>query len=1117
MNKYFKLFVTVLFLFSFSTSALADDECALIADASASSGYTVDKDSFEICKQDLSFTVFYLLFGDSLSSPAVEPFIAALVTIPESTKNLNLAAGLGVQIKGVYETLSTLIFTIGTIMILFQTGRYLHKAQSSGEFMGQRRGKVASVAIQGLITIFLITPLGSVMVIQVIVFLMAIIGIMLANFFTGGFLSTVEVKSTKVEIDDNTLFHTSDAYAKALTSHKMCEKRTAKLILNNNLSSTSQWVTEEPDFLSDFTNNSIEEFHQIADACLSYSKTMKASAEQRSQTNVILNQVIDNISCDYSSDNTIERYTSDFGAPNGCGTISYAWSDITSLKTDAFWDTDDDDRIDEMEDIIADSSYQESWSAKNYYPSFVAANISAVRAIVISNASGKEKNKQLKAVYDDQIAKYITIIEGETQLGNVIDTIEDNKLKSQMINAKHLAINNFLLGSVQHSNGADTNISQTTTSEHYLHGEDPDFLGVDALYKSADIAAQYIESAHCAYNWGDPDMTRSRKTLAQYESFDSSDKLADFLDSAGNFSFECMDYKGEREGAKFTYISNSNAETAKAMSNIVITGSGENVAVVPRHVKGSPEYNAIRKAMQDTYGKDNIQNAMVEMSLLSGYYYSVKKALGLSLSKDLKTLTDNSVMIETRQKGWAALGSMMLTISQEMVNAGHFISTVLGSGSAASVGNSSGNTIDFVNQEALNVSSEETTDSSSDAKLKRMSMTNIFNGIGGGHISDANDHNTSAEENESELVEQLLDYVVDTIFSSVKYIKMASNMDEDKGLLGGLKECGKKNDCISTDTHPLNAIMMFGHSMIETMINIMIIKTAADFITKLELGASKNGTEEGGSAKKLIMKIGVWVGGGLINFLIGFVKVLATIVSVVFKHLMPLLSLLLLIGILCGYMLPLMPFLIFTMVFIGWLISIFVISIAAPLWVIMLGNIQEDGNTQMSVKHLWSVTGSVLVKPPLITIAVIFAWTLSSISLFFVNSTIYGVIAATMSDAGIISKLVTYSLSYVMYITVIYLVIYHSFQMIGKFSDEVSDLMQVKRAGDNEMIQNLGIEKLLAGGAIHKQINDLGFKELTQKDKGSQDSRSGQEKATDKLADMVNSRKGSSGRIDTKK
>ena len=261
----------------------------------------------------------------------------------------------------------------------------------------------------------------------------------------------------------------------------------------------------------------------------------------------------------------------------------------------------------------------------------------------------------------------------------------------------------------------------------------------------------------------------------------------------------------------------------------------------------------------------------------------------------------------------------------------------------------------------------------------------------------------------------------------------------------------------------------------------------------------------------------MWVGGVFVKVLIGIVKTLAMIISQVFSHLMPLLTTMLLIGILCGYLLPLMPFLIFSIVFIGWLISIFIISIAAPLWVIMLGNIQEDGNTQMSIKQIWSITGAVLVKPPLITIAVIFAWTLSSISLFFVNSTMYGIIAATISEAGIISNLMSYCLSYVMYITVIYLVIYHSFQMIGKFSDEVSQLMQVKAAGDNEMVNNLGIEKLMAGGMIAKQMGDLGFDKMTKGDRGAQDPRSSIDKTSDFLSAAVNKRTRGSDRTPTEK
>ena len=39
-----------------------------------------------------------------------------------------------------------------------------------------------------------------------------------------------------------------------------------------------------------------------------------------------------------------------------------------------------------------------------------------------------------------------------------------------------------------------------------------------------------------------------------------------------------------------------------------------------------------------------------------------------------------------------------------------------------------------------------------------------------------------------------------------------------------------------------------------------------------------------------------------------------------------------------------------------------------------LAQLKDDGSTSITPMELWQVTGSVLIKPPLLTIAMIFAW-----------------------------------------------------------------------------------------------------------------------------------------------
>ena len=67
-------------------------------------------------------------------------------------------------------------------MLLYQTGKFIYVTQSSGQFMGKDNGKTLNIVMQGL-TAFLIVPVGDILMIQLIILIMAIIGIMIANFF----------------------------------------------------------------------------------------------------------------------------------------------------------------------------------------------------------------------------------------------------------------------------------------------------------------------------------------------------------------------------------------------------------------------------------------------------------------------------------------------------------------------------------------------------------------------------------------------------------------------------------------------------------------------------------------------------------------------------------------------------------------------------------------------------------------------------------------------------------------------------------------------------------------------------------------------------------------------
>jgi conjugal transfer/type IV secretion protein DotA/TraY len=1097
MNNFIKIILIFLVLTSANLYLEAETEvkkdnadCALIIDSKSKSGFSVDPNSYEICDGDLSLKIIYMLYGDILTNDIVKNFVEILIDVPQSNVELNQVSGLSAPIAAIYYALTNLIFSIGSIFIVYQSISYLHKAQVSGQFLGQNKGNAIKVALQGLGVLFLIVPIGNILLIQLIVFLMAILGIMIANYFLSAFLSSVEVKSTKFEVNNESLYHSSGAFSKGLVSIELCKERTNQLILSNKVTATSEWVKESPDSYA-WGDNDMEEFNELAHQCLSYYSKGKESSDFEKQVKSIVVHKPTLDDCDDGEViDEITYHKKDFGSPHTCGKIEYTWPDMETMMPTDISASDSDKKIffeivgsvsiGSMwatifpmagKGLINSKDYKNNWSAKNNYKLFLDANKKSINDILSSDLKDEEKDKSLKEIFNAHSNLILEKLRKDEVLQSPeYENIENFQLKSNLIYVNHLAISNYLLG------GMTTNDQSFSldTDKVYRPGESVEFFGIDTFSPTIKEASLNLHKSHCAYNW--ESLYESRYNYLIYEeTTEENTALTNFMDKTKKIDFECTILGKNAEDSNKPYIKYvfDGTERDEYFSDIKIGANGV------KEKSKDQEAIKITKVKMNELSIKYINEAGNNMTYLTGYNYAVKDALVRSMSERLKETADFKIMIETRQSGWAALGGMMLSISKNMVNASSYSNSILNTANVESKMDQKDGNLEFYNIKAFIIENEENI-AINDNTLLTMNLSSLFGSLGVTSVSK--NLNDAGNETEDGMLEDILDYILtDIIFSPMKYLIGGSNMDQDESLIKNLESCSKSLDCYPSDSHPLNNMMMFGHAIIDKVVSIILLKYAVDFVVSLlqSMDGDAKGKSGIGDFGSLISKIFGFIPGigTIASVFISVLTVLAIGLQMILNAIAPFMIILMTVGILCGFMLPTLPYVFFTIVFIGWIITIFIVTIAAPIWILKLANLREDGKTSISVGEIWRITGSVLLKPPLITIAMIIAWTISSVSLYFINSTFFTVLEATLVDSNPISMMIAHIMAYVLYVALIYIILQHSFGLIGKFSDDVSQLIGVNQIGDQQSIQGLQVERLLAAGAVGQQLGGIASKE----------------------------------------
>lgn len=1094
----FLLITTNLMSLNLNAATVVEDQCGMTTEES---GLVVEKESTEICEGDISFTVLYLLFHKIFDQDDVKTIFEEIAPISTNVKQFAAAAGIGDTIVAIFEALTSIIISVATLLISYSVIKILYKTQTNGEFMGDRRAKVFSVIFNSLLIIFLITPVGSVVVVQLLVLILAIMGIMIANFFWSTFLHATSVKTTEATLNKEQVIQQASSTVSGIVETNACMARTNQKILNNNFKVNSNYNLPNLGFTLEFSRDFYSESDRMprvidkVHECLRYYVEPIENSEsiisgysinrpelltcagfskidgienfyRVTPGGMIINGAIETINyinplVDYGYDEA------SYGAKHNCGTMTYNTPNLQNMFADNedsewFSDLNAEDQIESVKGI---------YSPETIYLDFSTEATPRINSMLNGEVTSEVKNELYKS-YDSFIEQLENRVKNNLEIEGEIN----NKIKGKLIYVKAITILNELYGAGAYDEDKDDVvkvIDLELKDNGTVENIEEDIHKFEFLNKIGIKIYDNFEQAHCAKNW--KDFRESRKTVAAINLGLKEDLRFDKVlgGLVKDFNFECtqlVNKKSDNDNRRLIY--NIKAEGIDVNKDIKVDGRSIEVN------KLSEEEEAeILSIMQNVIYPAKIKEAMKDKYLLEGYLYSVKMAVSRALTQTLKDVQDDSLLLKMRKDGWATSGAMMLQITMEQGNASVFKEGMNLTGNMFPKISSTDNL--FYNIDALETEGnvgEENESENKGIELLPIQVSEFLttqNRLQ--NYSDAESVNRIINDSERGMFEGFLGNLENMIFYPIAYIKQASGLDQNATIQAGLEECRNTDKvCVSQDTHPLNALMLFGQETMNMTLTVMIIDLIVQslnyLVDKFVSGKEEGGTKEKGFFSKMISSVkGIFVAAG--GLIAGSILVIIKAVAILLNFVRPFIMLLFGAGIFLGYVVPTIPYVAFAIVFMGWIISIFQTMIALPI--LVLFSASSTGQNNLSPMRFWQLTGGILLKPSLVTIAIIFGWTLSSISLYYINATVYSIFSATRPDDAIIG-LIHMVLVYVMYISLIYIVVHHSFKVINKLPDEILQMMDVKGSGDSQFIESLNFERFMQAKLATDAV-DKGF------------------------------------------
>jgi hypothetical protein len=575
-------------------------------------------------------------------------------------------------------------------------------------------------------------------------------------------------------------------------------------------------------------------------------------------------------------------------------------------------------------------------------------------------------------------------------------------------------------------------------------------FGFETFYYNALSLSKLIRQHHCAVIWDD--YTEQRLYLKRFNESESKEAI-ESLATDGNPDFKCIEISDNKEQPLMPVINDS-----RFFADI----ENENGFWFPKR-KDEQSVVEASEYFKKEYAPKIKNQIILEKSLLTGYQVAVKMALrdyaSDILSQDELENFNDTIL---RKKGFALFGGSLLFNGITKQSAQH-LKDSFEDVFAVRYGSVDDDLV------SLQIAKDD------DAIQKiPFSKEDYFN-IGASSVQTSSNYSTQ-EMRESSSVDDLMYYLEILIRDPLNNLKAANGMPVNESLSYGFKQCFEQGaeHCISGVEHPMIATMKMGNELISNMVTLIIAKNALGLIYDNSENEDESGEAGGQKESKktktknklsgYISKAVGFIAKGVASFLY-VLYLIGDLAYVVLSFLSPLFILLLVIGAIFAYMLPLMLYLYSIMMSATFIVSIFVGSIALPIFaIIKLVTIEDDyrnGLRTVYKEHL-----SPLMTPAFIGLASVMAWGMIILSMYILNMTFavldYSADQLTGdSMQGGIMYLISSVFLYVSYFIAIFVIFRYSIGLVKSLSDKFKVKMGLSTGDEDHLIGSMGFEQYI--------------------------------------------------------
>lgn len=472
--------------------------------------------------------------------------------------------------------------------------------------------------------------------------------------------------------------------------------------------------------------------------------------------------------------------------------------------------------------------------------------------------------------------------------------------------------------------------------------------------------------------------------------------------------------------------------------------------------------------------KETIDSAEKEIRLVANKIYLIKKGVMNSFNKTIRstqetdyeeTYFNENILIQARQLGWGAIGSLIRRIIQETDSESKLQKSILTGIEYKENMRNNMVSLDIKEDKYkypnLNNEINQVFNSFyNNEKLLKIEDLSITKYVDNYMEQQQESFQGSAEEVSLELFFDMLNILTENVSQFNKAMGInSSGIKTSNNENNELTECIKGNSsCGVPLIHPMQTINKLGKDILTfttgvgaSVVTIYLNKVALENIddekkeAKIKKGKSKkemNKLKKNKAFKKVLP-------GFASNILSGDVF---TLIISMFSTLFALLGA---IGVFFAYILPLIPFFIFIMALIGWIVLLFQILMISNIWVALLFQPKSNGENKEGIQAIYNAIAQLLLRPSLITISLIISWFLFIILIIIVNLTVGPLLSKITETSHLLGLLdITFTLSF--YAIIIYIVTQIAFKFIEYMPQKVFSAINVKATTEeDEMMKSL--------------------------------------------------------------